>query len=207
MTVDVLLVRHAESTANREGRLAYARNDPGLTAKGQRQAQRLALALDGKPVDAVVTSPLRRAIETATPLAERRGLTPIVLSDLREIGLGAWDGKLLRDLAHDEPEALSAWRADPDANPAPGGERILAAGQRVLNALDTLCAAQTIRHLVGVSHGDCLKGVLMMTLGASGRAAGRITVGNGGAVRLQRSADGVWRLVAWPLAGDGSADG
>lgn len=202
MSVDVLLVRHAESQANREGRLAHEQWEPDLTPEGRLEAEALSSALAGVQVDALVTSPLRRARQTVAPLARRLGMTPVVLSDLREVGLGAWDGRLLRELSGEVPGEFSAWLADPDASPPPGGEPILAVGRRVLATLGAFCADHPdVRRIVAVSHGDCLKGALMVVVGLSGPSARRITVGNVGAVRFERSPEGAWRLVAWPLQG------
>lgn len=71
--MQLVLVRHAlpEHVAVTEGRA-----DPALTELGRRQAQRLPAALDGVPVARVVSSPQRRAVETAAPFARSRSLVP-----------------------------------------------------------------------------------------------------------------------------------
>ncbi|TCK24947.1 histidine phosphatase family protein [Pseudonocardia endophytica] len=78
----LILVRHAEPE-----RLVDApdgRADPGLTTRGGEQAVRLVDALDGVAIDALVTSSMRRAKDTAAPLAAARGVEPDVVDDLRE---------------------------------------------------------------------------------------------------------------------------
>ncbi|WP_224386528.1 histidine phosphatase family protein [Pseudonocardia sp. ICBG1293] len=78
----LLLVRHAlpEAVEHDDGTHA----DPGLAPQGGDQAARLVAALAGSPVDALYTSTMRRAVQTAEPLARDRGITPVVRPELRE---------------------------------------------------------------------------------------------------------------------------
>lgn len=78
----LLLVRHALSEAVEHDDGTHA--DPGLAPQGREQAARLVAALAGTPVDALYTSTMLRAVQTAEPLARERGLTPHTRSDLRE---------------------------------------------------------------------------------------------------------------------------
>jgi broad specificity phosphatase PhoE len=68
----VIFVRHAE-------RAAQPAADPGLTPEGEQRAQALAQALAGLRVNAIVTTPLRRARDTAAPLAKALGVQPLVV--------------------------------------------------------------------------------------------------------------------------------
>jgi len=87
--VEVLLIRHGEPGWVREGRSV---DDPPLTHRGRRQADALADRLAAEAVDEVWVSPLRRAQETAAPLAERLGLEARTFEWLAEIGAPRWDG-------------------------------------------------------------------------------------------------------------------
>ena len=86
--MELIVVRHAEphrvdaGETGPEGEPGIA--DPSLTARGREQAERLASWLAIERVDHVVTSPLRRARETAAPLAAARGLEPEIDAELRE---------------------------------------------------------------------------------------------------------------------------
>jgi broad specificity phosphatase PhoE len=79
--VELLLIRHAlpERRENTDGPA-----DPGLTTEGRRQAEHMANYLAAESVDAVYTSPLRRARETAAPLCAAIGVDPVVVDDLAE---------------------------------------------------------------------------------------------------------------------------
>lgn len=187
------MVRHGHSEANALGRFAFRRWDPGLTALGWEQARSLVSDLAGVPIAAAVSSPLRRARETITPLAEARGLFVSEVPDLAELDMGRWDGHPLVELARDDPEAWRAWRRDPEASPPPRGERISEVGQRVMAALDAL--PRTPGGLVVAStHSDCLKGVMVHLLGVSGPQSRRLDVPNLGQLLLTASPRG-WRMT------------
>jgi broad specificity phosphatase PhoE len=115
------LVRHGESTWNRLG-LAQGHCDQAqLTRRGLRQAWAVAAELRGRPIGALYSSDLRRALQTAAPLATALGLPVRRDARLRERCLGILEGT---DAAAIDP-AVSGLRAhrvvDPDARP-PGGE-------------------------------------------------------------------------------------
>lgn len=192
----MLLVRHGESEANAAGRFAYRVWDPGLTPRGRRQAQQLADQLRRVKVSRLVSSPLRRALETLEPLARAHGLPIEVLPALAELNMGTWDGARLKDLPHQDPERWARWRRDPDRYPPPDGEALSAVGARVLAGLDTLRGVEGL--VVAGTHADCVKGAIAHILGISGPASRRVFVPNGGQVLLRATDDG-WRVILAPL--------
>src|SRR5687768_2543014 len=84
------LVRHGETEYNRQGRWQGAGSDPPLNDRGREQARRVATALARVPFDALYSSDLDRALETAHILTASHGLVPRVLGGLREMSHGAW---------------------------------------------------------------------------------------------------------------------
>lgn len=120
---ELWLIRHAESAWNAMG-LWQGHADPGLSARGVAQAHALAQALGGEAIEAVVASDLRRARETARPLAAALGVEPWHDARLRERDLGAWSGLTTPQIAGRWPEELARVRArDPAFRPG-GGESI-----------------------------------------------------------------------------------
>jgi probable phosphoglycerate mutase len=126
-STELLVVRHGESAAARDDAtfdLVDGQGDPELHPEGRRQAELVADRLEHEPLDALYVSTLRRTAETAAPLAERRGLTPTVLPDLREVHLGEWEGGLVRKHTMEgHPLALKIqeeerWDVIPGAEPA-----------------------------------------------------------------------------------------
>ena len=92
-------MRHGASAAAVPGEpfdLLDGHADPPLAPEGREQASCVADRLAGQPIDALFVTPLRRTQETAAPLAERTGLEPVVVPELREVMLGDWEGGKLR---------------------------------------------------------------------------------------------------------------
>jgi probable phosphoglycerate mutase len=126
-TSDVLLVRHGES-GSMVGGASLARSDgqgdPPLAPEGRVEAESLGARLARQEISAIYTSPLRRCVETAEPLARRLGISPKVERDLREVFLGEWEGGLYRrKFAEQDPIALrmlaeQRWDVIPGAEPA-----------------------------------------------------------------------------------------
>ncbi len=112
----LILVRHAlpERVTGGQGRSegrADGRADPGLTELGRRQAVRVAEALAGETVTAVRTSPMRRARDTAAPLAAALGLTAEVVPDLVEFDVDQPNYIPIHEMATVDPESYARLRA------------------------------------------------------------------------------------------------
>ena len=105
----VHLARHGESDWNAAGRWQGHADRP-LTDLGRRQAAELAERLADVRLDAVYSSDLRRARETAEPVAERQGLEVRALPALREVDVGGWSGLSRPEVARRFPEAFARWR-------------------------------------------------------------------------------------------------
>jgi probable phosphoglycerate mutase len=87
--VELLFIRHGEPAWDEAGR---AVDDPPLTERGVEQARSLARALQGLAADELLVSPLRRAQQTAEPIADALGIEPVTLPWLAEISMGRWQG-------------------------------------------------------------------------------------------------------------------
>jgi probable phosphoglycerate mutase len=165
----VVLVRHGVTDFTVASRLdGRGGADPSLNTVGQAQAAAAGRAtahlLGGAPAR-VVTSSLARAMQTGTAVAEAIGVEPVVDPDWDEQDFGDWDGASIPDLLRDEPDALTALRADP-AYARPGGEshdqleaRVVPAFERVVAAGGTtvvVCHRKPIMcvlaHVLGIPH-------------------------------------------------------
>ena len=93
----LLLIRHGENDVMYR-RLAARLPDVHLNQRGREQAAALAQALTHAPIEAIYSSPLERAVETAQPLADARGLPVEIRSDLIEVNYGSWQGKTYAQL-------------------------------------------------------------------------------------------------------------
>jgi probable phosphoglycerate mutase len=168
-----LLLRHGETPLSAERRFA-GRGDIPLTETGRRQAEAAAARLGARGgVDAIVSSPLRRARRTAEAVAEATGAALVVDDDLVEADFGEWEGLSFAEASAKSPDEVAAWLASADAAP-PGGESFAVAARRVLRALDRLLGAYPDRTLVLVSHVTPIKTLLCRALLAPPAALFRI---------------------------------
>lgn len=167
MLTTLLLVRHGETDDNR--RLIFqGQGGRGLNALGERQAARLAERLDRhgglERPDAVVSSDLERAVETAAILAAPFGLTPTLDPDLREVDVGAWTGKSYDEIERAYPEQWGAWVAGLDVRRG-GGETYAELALRVDEALRRAAHAHAGKRVLVVSHGGAIKAFVSRLLG------------------------------------------
>src|ERR1700759_4154526 len=132
-----ILLRHGDTRLSPEHRFS-GQCDLPLSARGTRPPRPPACPLPaGAPIDAVVSSPLQRAVDTAAIVTAELGLTAAIDDDLRETDFGASDGFTLAAIRHRWPGACARWRRDPEQAP-PGGESFADAGQRGNQARDRL---------------------------------------------------------------------
>ena len=146
------LVRHGETDWNSEGRY-QGQSDIPLNAKGMAQAEALARRLRGEKFDAIYTSDLARAAQTAEALAVETG-TPVHLDPrLREIDQGEWEGLLLTEIEARNAEAFRLRRLDPLAAHPPGGETVGQVRERVLEVIHEIQQTYPSGRVAIVSHG------------------------------------------------------
>ncbi len=156
------LVRHGESAYNAEGRI-QGQSDVPLSELGRRQSEAVADAVAGAPVEAIYSSPLRRALETAQPIAIRTGVPIATDPRLMEIDAGVFQNRLRTELPERYPEEYRRWLSgDPDFT-IPGGE---SRRDLMVRGGDFLLAIREARHAhaVVVTHGGLLSAALKVLL-------------------------------------------
>jgi broad specificity phosphatase PhoE len=157
----ILLARHGETDDNVPPLRFQGRRDTPLNDTGREQAAELAERLRGEEeIASLWSSDLIRARETAEILGAALHLGPPRLDPrLGEGRRGDWEGRLMDDVAGEEPEAYALWRAADPAFRFPGGETLVELQQRVLAALDDVRTAGALPALV-VCHGGPIRAVL-----------------------------------------------
>ncbi len=161
----VYLVRHGETDWNRE-EVFRGRADRPLSDRGRRQAEALGRAMAARTVDAVVAGPLRRATETAEPIARDHGLTVAVDDGLDDLDFGEWQGQAKADVRRRYPELWRQWESAPADVVFPAGEGIADVQRRAVAALDRIVARTPDGHVAVVTHRVVLKVLLCHLLGA-----------------------------------------
>ena len=139
-------------------------DDPGLTDLGREQAKRAAARLAKRgPIDAIVSSPLRRTRETADVVANELGLDVELEPGFAEMGFGEWDGLAFFDIMERWPDDMRSWLDSPDVAP-PGGESFDTVLKRVDEARQRLLTDYEAQTVVVVSHVTPIKMMLRLAL-------------------------------------------
>ena len=153
----LFLVRHGETDWNRSGQIMGERPVP-LNRHGVAQAQRLAESLKGRPIEALYSSPVARALQTADILSSALHLPVTVDGGLTEVGVGQWEGRYWKDLT-DEIIRQNFYARPQEARP-PGGETLHEVQNRAVAAVERAGAGVRAGSLLFVSHADVLRAIL-----------------------------------------------
>jgi ribonuclease H / adenosylcobalamin/alpha-ribazole phosphatase len=161
----LLMLRHGQTEYSAQRRYS-GRADLPLTELGERQAAAAAARLaNTNGVAAVVSSPLRRARQTAQPVADALGVPLTVHDGLTETDFGAWEGLTFAEARERDPDLHTRWLTDTSLAP-PGGESMDAVHRRVRRVRDQLITEHGAATLIVVSHVTPIKALLRMALDA-----------------------------------------
>ncbi|HRG97143.1 MAG TPA: histidine phosphatase family protein [Polyangiaceae bacterium] len=210
----LFLVRHGETDDNHSG-VYQGQSGRGINARGRVQAEKLALRLaelePGVDLHALYSSDLERAVDTASVLSQVLGLEVRVDEGLREVYVGAWQGKTAREVEALYPEEHAAWRAGLDVARG-GGETYAELAARMSEALDRAMLAASLAaqaaagpsarcHVMVVSHGAAIKAYVAGVLGPRESIAETMRrlgpLANTAVTVLEREPGGATRLVSW----------
>jgi probable phosphoglycerate mutase len=178
------LVRHGESTWNVLGLVQGHADEASLTRQGRRQAQLLSHRLGGRTIDAVYTSDLRRARQTAAILADSLSLQAQPHTALRERGLGVLEGSPVGSLTPDVTGIDGDRVVDPDVRPV-GGESLHELYQRVIGFVDWLRHQPHGADALVVAHGGTVRMIRAYCAGRSVNDMTWDTVANGSLWRVR----------------------
>jgi alpha-ribazole phosphatase len=169
----LLLVRHAEPDESMRGR-CYGRLDVELSPAGMRHAAAIGEALRAQDVAAVYSSPLRRAVDTARPLAAQHGLDPIAREGLRELDFGELEGLRYDEIVLKHADLYRSWMEDPSSVSFPGGEALADLRARALAEVAEIRARHDAQTAAVVAHGGVVRVVLADALELPDRAFFRL---------------------------------
>jgi broad specificity phosphatase PhoE len=161
---ELWLVRHGETDWNRERRF-QGHADPPLNETGRAQARALAAELAAEQVDAVYTSDLARARETADILAADLGAEAVAMRELREIDVGEWQGLTWTEIEERFPEGVRAWQEH--GHGWTSGETYAALGARVVAALERIASDHPGGRVLVVGHGGTVRATRAFIEGTS----------------------------------------
>jgi broad specificity phosphatase PhoE len=178
----LFLVRHGETDA--VGKLIPGRLPGyGLNEKGRAEAAVLAASLARSKLDALYSSPLQRARDTAAAIAEPHGIRVELSEALTDIDFGDWNGQALVGL-----ESVAAFRHFNQHRAfcgIPKGERVSRVQSRIVDALAEIAEAHPDGTVVVVSHGDPIRLGIAFYLGLAVDHVQRLEIGTGSVTALE----------------------
>ena len=183
----LIMVRHGRTALTETRKISGGDGEnPDLSELGNKDAIEVAIELArvgssgafsflAKPV-AVIHSPIKRAAQTASKIAQKLGAEQVELADLREIGFGDWDGLTNEELFVGHEKQYQAWRGSYDVAP-PNGESLKDFDVRVNRSLDFILDKFAGKTVVVVAHVMPIRGLLRIANDASVAGYWRVDLG------------------------------
>jgi 2,3-bisphosphoglycerate-dependent phosphoglycerate mutase len=191
----ITAIRHGETAWNVDTRIqGFA--DISLNDKGRWQAGRAGQALKGESIDAIISSDLSRALETARAVAQPHALPVRTDTGLRERGFGIFEGKTFTEIETLWPEEALMWRKRVPEFAPQGGESLIDLQARVITCLRTLAQQHTGQHIVVVAHGGVMDVIYREATGQSLDAPRTWNLTNAAINRVLWNGEG-FSLVGW----------
>ena len=161
--LEIILVRHGETEWNIE-EIFRGRIDIGLNETGVKQAELLAKYLSDITIDAVYSSPLRRALKTAEMIASHHKLEVEIAPGLIDFDYGKWQGLPHQEVKHRYKQLYAEWMENPHRIKMPDGENLNEVRERALAVVDEVVAKHE-GTIVLVSHRVVNKVLICALLG------------------------------------------
>jgi 2,3-bisphosphoglycerate-dependent phosphoglycerate mutase len=159
----VVLTRHGETVWHAGNRYA-GRTEVDLTDAGRAQAESLVAWSRRERPDAILSSPLGRAIETARPSAAALGRDLVIVDELTEVDFGIAEGRTIGELRQSHPDVVERFRRDPVVHHFPGAEKPETAARRGAEALRRAAAGHAGATILVVAHNTLLRLALCQLL-------------------------------------------
>ncbi|WP_199729754.1 histidine phosphatase family protein [Tessaracoccus sp. OH4464_COT-324] len=193
----ITLLRHGETDWNRQRRI-QGQADVELSDLGRRQARQVAERWKGAPFEAIYSSPLKRAAETASIVRADRGIDISFDDRLKEINCGSWAGLTFAEVAERDPQQAKRYAAGLDFRRSATGETSAEVAARSAAAL-TEIARQHSGDVLVVTHGYLMQLAISQLIGIPGFGSSLKTPGNVQHALLRFN--GRWLLEGYGLGG------
>ncbi len=168
--------------------------DLPLTPMGHEQARRVALHLKEEPIDAIYSSDLRRAMQTAAPLAEMHALPVIPCEALREIYAGEWENDSFTHINATWGEEYHTFRSDIGHSCPPGGESAMQVGARVFACVSEIAGKHPDSTVLIASHATAIGMFTSHALGLDADHARQVSLPSNASCTVFEYHDGVFVL-------------
>ncbi len=191
----VLLFRHGQTVSNQVHRIQGHLDSP-LSELGVRQAKALGSHLKRYNIDALYTSSLGRARQTAQIVADFNGLVPVSEDRLKEVCFGESEGKTWAEIELHFPEMAAKWHRHEKHAVFPGGETRESVADRVMNLLQEWTSSHSKQTVAACTHGGVLACVAAKILGIPAGIRPMLDMTNTAIHELSYS-EGKWKIVGW----------
>jgi broad specificity phosphatase PhoE len=191
MKTTLYLLRHGATEANlaSPARLQGRRHNPPLARLGIRQAEATRDFLAVRPIDHCYSSPLMRALQTATIVAAPHGLSPQPLESLTECDVGRWEGLDWQAIRYLHADDYQRFMSNPAQHGYPGGETFADVYQRASATIEDLLQRHAGHAILVVAHHVVNRTYLAGLLGLTPDLARQVTLHNCGISVVVREGD------------------
>jgi broad specificity phosphatase PhoE len=202
-TIQIAVLRHARTDLH--GRFC-GHLDPGLSVEGQEQLPTIIKGLSHIVPRAIWSSDLRRAVETAEPIAKHFGLDYKTSPSFREMNFGRWEGMTWKEVELQYPDDARAWAKFFPHHRPPGGESFLELQARAVAQLGQLAENAEPGCTLVVTHAGFIRTTVAWVLGVPDERISRIGQ-NYGALTILEKLGNHWSVTALNLRGSPFSDG
>jgi len=195
LLLKLILVRHGNTAFNTEHRLT-GQLDVCLSSIGELQAQAIATHLADEKINAILSSPLQRAIQTAHPIAQRLNKTLQIVPWLAERNCGVLEGLTKTEMKARHPHSRKAYK-NPHLNlPISGnGESANQFSRRVADGMHSLSRQYAGQSIIAVCHGGVVREVFNEVYGTTQN--GDQLISANASISIFRFKDNHWRMLSW----------
>ena len=187
----IYFVRHGETILTPTRKFSgTGALDPELTADGLAQAERVAGEVAKLEPHILISSPLKRARQTADAIARTTGLPVIDDTDWYELSFGSWDGKSIEEVRAESPEDYQAWLNSSSYRPG-GGESYDEAAERIDAAMEKVLHLYPGKKVVVVTHNGVIKSAANLAIGGP----------NDGVFHMDATPCSISSISLWPSDG------
>ena len=173
------LIRHGESEWNILSKV-QGQSNARLTKKGIEQATKAAKRLSEEKIDAIYSSDLDRAYDTAKIIADKLNLKVKKLQELREIRFGVWEGLTSSEIQDKYKNEHVIWMTEPHKLELPQAEKLIDVQERMLKSVNEIMRDNEDKNVLIVSHGSAIKALILGILDIDLSGYNKISIGNVG---------------------------
>ena len=174
-----MFVRHGETDWNRVRRIQGGSSNTELNERGRQQAESLALRLRQETIQAIYSSPLQRALDTAQAIADYHQLLVEIEPSLKEIEVGELEGVSITEVGKQLSQLLTTHSQDEELPKIPGGESLTGVQQRVWSTIQRLVDRHRDGVLIVVSHYFAILSAVCSVLNLPLSQVGRLRLSSG----------------------------